>query len=107
MNNEEQFVFNNDTHEEQEIAQVSALLENEAVIREHREKLAKQKLKPSLEKKGLIFSGLSPDGSLPETIELENHPWFIGVQFHPEFKSRPLAPHPLFSSFIKAAKNHK
>ena len=49
MNNEEQFVFNNDTHEEQEIAQVSALLENEAVIREHREKLAKQKLKPSLE----------------------------------------------------------
>jgi 2-dehydro-3-deoxyphosphooctonate aldolase (KDO 8-P synthase) len=57
-------------------------------------------------KKGLIFSGLSPDGSLPETIELEIHPWFIGVQFHPEFKSRPFAPHPLFSSFIKAAKNN-
>ena len=65
-----------------------------------------KKLKPKLEKKGLIFSGLSPDGSLPETIELENHPWFIGVQFHPEFKSRPFAPHPLFSSFIKAAKNN-
>jgi CTP synthase len=64
------------------------------------------KLKSRLEKKGLIFSGLSPDGSLPETIELENHPWFIGVQFHPEFKSRPFAPHPLFSSFIKAAKNN-
>jgi len=63
-------------------------------------------LKSKLEKKGLIFSGLSPDGSLPETIELENHPWFIGVQFHPEFKSRPFAPHPLFSSFIKAAKNN-
>ena len=63
-------------------------------------------LKSKLEKKGLIFSGLSPDGYLPETIELENHPWFIGVQYHPEFKSRPFAPHPLFSSFIKAAKNN-
>ena len=63
-------------------------------------------LKKKFEKKGLIFSGLSPDGSLPEAIELENHPWFIGVQFHPEFKSRPFAPHPLFSSFIKAAKNY-
>ncbi|MDC0446058.1 CTP synthase [Candidatus Pelagibacter sp.] len=59
------------------------------------------------EKKGMIFSGLSPDSKLPEIIELKNHPWFIGVQFHPEFKSRPLAPHPLFSSFIKAAKNLK
>jgi len=56
------------------------------------------------EKKGLIFSGISPDNKLPEIIELKNHPWFIGVQFHPEFKSRPLNPHPLFSSFIKAAK---
>ena len=59
------------------------------------------------QKKGMLFSGLSPDGTLPEIIELKNHPWFIGVQFHPEFKSRPLAPHPLFSSFIKASKNHK
>ena len=56
------------------------------------------------ENKGMIFSGLSPDYRLPEIIELKDHPWFIGVQFHPEFKSRPLAPHPLFSSFIKAAK---
>ena len=63
--------------------------------------------KDKFEKKGMIFSGLSPDNTLPEIIELINHPWFIGVQFHPEFKSRPLAPHPLFSSFIKAAKNHK
>ena len=63
--------------------------------------------KEKFEKKGMIFSGLSPDGTLPEIIELKNHPWFIGVQFHPEFKSRPLAPHPLFSSFIKASKNHK
>jgi len=63
--------------------------------------------KNQFEKKGLLFSGNSPDKSLPEIIELKNHPWFIGVQFHPEFKSRPLTPHPLFSSFIKAAKNHK
>ncbi len=63
--------------------------------------------KDKFEKKGMIYSGLSPDKKLPEIIELKNHPWFIGVQFHPEFKSRPLAPHPLFSSFIKAAKNHK
>ncbi len=64
-------------------------------------------LKNQFEKKGLIFSGMSPDNKLPEIIELKNHPWFIGVQFHPEFKSRPLSPHPLFSSFIKAAKNRK
>ena len=64
-------------------------------------------LRDRFEKKGLIFSGMSPDNTLPEIIELKNHPWFIGVQFHPEFKSRPLAPHPLFSSFIKASKNHK
>ncbi len=63
--------------------------------------------KEKFEKNGMNFSGLSPDGNLPEIIELKNHPWFIGVQFHPEFKSRPLAPHPLFSSFIKASKNHK
>ena len=63
--------------------------------------------KDKFERKGMIFSGLSPDNRLPEIIELKNHPWFIGVQFHPEFKSRPLSPHPLFSSFIKAAKNHK
>ena len=60
--------------------------------------------KEDFEKKGMIFSGLSPDNKLPEIIELKDHPWFFGVQFHPEFKSRPLSPHPLFSSFIKAAK---
>ena len=64
-------------------------------------------LKNKFEEKGMIFSGMSPDNQLPEIIELKNHPWFIGVQFHPEFKSRPLSPHPLFSSFITAAKNHK
>ena len=65
------------------------------------------KYKKKFEKKGLIFSALSPNGALPEVIELKNHPWFIGVQFHPEFKSRPFTPHPLFSSFIKAAAKTK
>jgi len=61
------------------------------------------KYRDEFEKKGLIFSALSPDGSLPEIIELNNHPWFVGVQFHPEFKSRPLTPHPLFVSFVRAS----
>lgn len=56
-----------------------------------------------LEDAGLIFSGLSPDGKLPEIVEIPDHPWFIGVQFHPELKSKPFAPHPLFASFIEAA----
>jgi CTP synthase len=57
-----------------------------------------------LEDCGLIFSGASPDGLLPETVEFADHPWFIGVQYHPELKSRPFEPHPLFASFIEAAK---
>ncbi|MCR9056197.1 MAG: CTP synthase [Rhodobacteraceae bacterium] len=56
-----------------------------------------------LEDCGLIFAGTSPDGVLPETVEIEDHPWFIGVQYHPELKSRPFDPHPLFASFIGAA----
>jgi CTP synthase len=56
-----------------------------------------------LEAKGLRFSGVSPDGILPEIVEYEDHPWFIGVQYHPELKSRPFEPHPLFKSFIHAA----
>jgi len=56
-----------------------------------------------LEQQGLRFAGLSPDGLLPETVELADHPWFIGVQYHPELKSRPFDPHPLFASFIAAA----
>ncbi len=59
--------------------------------------------KERLEKVGLLFSGLSPDGELPEIVEIPDHPWFIGVQFHPELKSKPFDPHPLFTSFIKAA----
>ena len=56
-----------------------------------------------LEQHGMRFAGMSPDGLLPETVEYENHPWFVGVQYHPELKSRPFEPHPLFASFIEAA----
>jgi CTP synthase len=56
-----------------------------------------------LEQHGMRFSGMSPDGLLPEIIEYADHPWFIGVQFHPELKSRPFKPHPLFASFVEAA----
>ena len=59
--------------------------------------------KDKLEKAGLVVSGVSPDGLLPEIVELEDHPWFIGVQYHPELKSRPFEPHPLFASFIEGA----
>lgn len=59
--------------------------------------------KKQLEDAGLKFSGLSPDGKLPEIVEIPDHPWFVGVQFHPELKSKPFEPHPLFTSFIKAA----
>jgi CTP synthase len=59
--------------------------------------------KERLERAGLKFSGMSPDGVLPEIVEIPDHPWFVGVQYHPELKSKPFDPHPLFTSFIKAA----
>ncbi|KAF0114780.1 MAG: CTP synthase, partial [Hyphomonadaceae bacterium] len=59
--------------------------------------------KEVLEANGLIFSGMSPDGTLPEIVERSDHPWFVAVQFHPELKSRPFEPHPLFKDFIRAA----
>jgi CTP synthase len=62
---------------------------------------------PQLEEKGLRVTGISPDGKFVEIVELENHPWFLGCQFHPEYKSRPSAPHPLFRSFIAAARTQK
>ena len=90
------------------------LKENSLVRKIYKSKIIKERhrhryevnisYKEKFEKNGLIFSGLSPDNTLPEIVELKNHPWFIGVQFHPEFKSRPFNPHPLFTSFIKAAK---
>ena len=61
------------------------------------------KYRDKLEEQGLCFSGMSPDGRLPEIVEWKDHPWFIGVQFHPELKSKPFAPHPLFADFVRAA----
>ena len=61
------------------------------------------KYRDALEAEGLSFSGMSPDGRLPEIVEWKDHPWFIGVQFHPELKSKPFAPHPLFADFVRAA----
>jgi CTP synthase len=61
------------------------------------------KYRDQLESKGMLFSGMSPDGKLPEIVEWSDHPWFIGVQFHPELKSKPFAPHPLFADFVRAA----
>ena len=83
---------------------ISKIYQEKKIKERHRHRYEVNiKYKNDFEKKGLIFSALSPDGTLPEIIELKNHPWFVGVQFHPEFKSRPFTPHPLFSSFIKAA----
>ena len=64
------------------------------------------KYKSRLEKSGLVISGTSPNGKLVEMIEITNHPFFVGTQFHPEFKSRPLKPHPLYKRFIEAAVGH-
>jgi CTP synthase len=74
----------------------------------HRHRLeCNNSYRESFTKNGLKLSGVSPDNELVEMVEVENHPWFIGVQFHPEFKSRPLAPHPLFTSFIEAARKQR
>ncbi len=61
------------------------------------------KIRDTLAQHGMSFAGLSPDGLLPEIIELADHPWYVGVQFHPELKSKPFDPHPLFASFVEAA----
>ncbi len=88
---------------------VAKVYDNADIISErHRHRYeVNTEYKDALEQSGLIFSGLSPDGRLPEMVERNDHPWFIGVQFHPELKSKPFAPHPLFASFIAAAKVQK
>ncbi len=87
---------------------ISKIYSKDRIKERHRHRYeVNLRYKEQFEKKGLIFSALSPDGALPEIIELKNHPWFVGVQFHPEFKSRPFSPHPLFSSFVKAAEKSK
>lgn len=80
----------------------------EQVSERHRHRYEfNNKYMSALEEKGLIYSGLSPDKELVEIVEIKDHPWFIGCQFHPEFKSKPFKPHPLFVSFIQALKNNK
>ena len=84
------------------------IYKNDVIHERHRHRYeVNNKYAVEFEKKGVIFSGYSPDGLLPETVELNSHPWFIGVQYHPELKSKPFEPHPLFRSFIEAAKINK
>jgi CTP synthase len=83
---------------------VSAIYGGTAISERHRHRYeVNVHYRERLEKGGLVFSGMSPDGELPEIVERPEHPWFVGVQFHPELKSRPFDPHPLFASFIEAA----
>ncbi len=87
---------------------INRIYKSKRIFERHRHRYeVNMALKDKFEKKGMYFTGISPDNKLPEIIELKNHPWFVGVQYHPEFKSRPLNPHPLFSSFIKAAKKYR
>jgi CTP synthase len=83
---------------------VADIYETERISERHRHRYEVNiNYRKQLEDKGVVFAGLSPDGALPEIIELADHPWFVGVQFHPELKSKPFAPHPLFASFVSAA----
>jgi len=85
-------------------SQVAEIYGGTEISERHRHRYeVNMRYRNKLEAAGLRFSGLSPDGLLPEIVEIPEHPWFIGVQFHPELKSRPFAPHPLFKSFIGAA----
>ena len=83
---------------------VAEIYGNENISERHRHRYeVNTTYKKQLEDAGMVFSGMSPDGKLPEIIEMKDHPWFVGVQFHPELKSKPFDPHPLFTSFIAAA----
>jgi len=88
-------------------SKVAAVYGTLAIEERHRHRYEVDiKYREALEAQGLCFSGMSPDGRLPEIVEVEGHPWFIGVQFHPELKSKPFAPHPLFRDFVRAAKEN-
>jgi CTP synthase len=77
----------------------------DVVYERHRHRLEfNNAYRETLEEHGMVFSGLSPDGRLVEIAELADHPWFVGTQFHPEFKSRPNRPHPLFREFVAACR---
>jgi len=83
---------------------VAAIYGGTAISERHRHRYeVNVHYRDALEQGGLVFSGMSPDGELPEIVERPDHPWFVGVQFHPELKSKPFEPHPLFASFIEAA----
>jgi CTP synthase len=83
---------------------VASIYRGTAISERHRHRYeVNTRYRKALENGGLIFSGMSPDGELPEIVERPDHPWFVGVQFHPELKSKPFDPHPLFASFIEAA----
>ncbi len=85
-------------------SKVRMIYDSESISERHRHRYEVNiNYREVLEEAGLVFSGLSPDGVLPEIVELPSHPWFVGVQFHPELKSKPLDPHPLFTSFVAAA----
>ena len=87
-------------------SKVAEIYGSEVISERHRHRYeVNMAYREQLEATGLVFSGVSPDGLLPEIVEFKDHPWYIGVQYHPELKSRPFEPHPLFSSFIEAALN--
>ncbi|WCR53258.1 MAG: CTP synthase [Wolbachia endosymbiont of Ctenocephalides orientis wCori] len=89
-------------------SKIMSAYKNATISERHRHRyIINSDYKDNLEKNGLICSGISEDGTFIETVELKDHPWFIGVQFHPELKSKPFSPHPLFVSFIKAAVDKK
>ena len=85
-------------------SKIAAIYGKSEIVERHRHRYeVNRSYRERLEEAGMSFAGMSPDGLLPETVELKDHPWFIGVQYHPELKSRPFEPHPLFASFIEAA----
>ena len=87
-------------------SKVYKIYEDEEISERHRHRYeVNNNYEKDLNEKGVVFSGYSPDGLLPEIVEITDHPWFVGVQFHPELKSKPFDPHPLFKSFISAAKD--
>jgi CTP synthase len=86
-------------------SRVAEIYGGETISERHRHRYEVNiRYRERIEATGLKFTGLSPDGLLPEICERQDHPWFVGVQFHPELKSRPFDPHPLFASFVEAAK---
>jgi CTP synthase len=88
----------------QKDSQAYRAYQTDSISERHRHRYEfNNKYREEFSKQGMVFAGLSPDRNLVEIIELKNHPWFVGVQFHPEFKSKPIKAHPLFRGFIKAA----